>query len=60
MEELRVGHVTKCMSYYLSTPSIILTPDVMTLVGAAVIIASGLYTAHRERIVARQRLMRLG
>lgn len=37
-----------------------MTPDVMTLVGAAVIIASGLYTAHRERIVARQRLMRLG
>jgi drug/metabolite transporter (DMT)-like permease len=31
-------------------------PDFMTLVGAAVIIASGLYTAHREQIVARRRL----
>ncbi|HLZ67805.1 MAG TPA: DMT family transporter [Aliidongia sp.] len=33
-----------------------MVPDLMTLAGAAVIIASGLYTAHRERIVARQRL----
>ncbi|GGF23675.1 DMT transporter permease [Aliidongia dinghuensis] len=31
-------------------------PDSLTLVGASIIIASGLYTAHRERIVARQRL----
>ena len=28
-------------------------PDAWTLVGAAIIIASGLYTAHRERIHAR-------
>ena len=33
-----------------------MVPDAMTLIGAAVIIASGLYTAHRERIVARRRL----
>jgi drug/metabolite transporter (DMT)-like permease len=32
-----------------------MVPDLMTLAGATVIIASGLYTAHRERIVARQR-----
>jgi drug/metabolite transporter (DMT)-like permease len=30
-------------------------PDRWTLVGAAIIIASGLYTLHRERLVARQR-----
>jgi len=36
-----------------------MVPDLMTLAGAAVIIASGLYTAHRERIVARQRLTAL-
>lgn len=36
-----------------------MVPDLMTLAGAAVIIASGLYTAHRERIVARQRLLGL-
>jgi len=35
-------------------------PDGLTLVGAAIIIASGLYTAHRERIVARQRLRTTG
>ena len=29
-------------------------PDVWTLVGAVIIAASGLYTAHRERIRARQ------
>jgi len=34
-----------------------MVPDLMTLTGAAVIIASGLYTAHRERIVARRRMM---
>ena len=34
-------------------------PDLMTLAGAAVIIASGLYTAHRERTVARQRSIAL-
>jgi drug/metabolite transporter (DMT)-like permease len=34
-----------------------MVPDLMTLAGAAVIIASGLYTAHRERIVARRRLL---
>ena len=34
-----------------------MVPDLMTLTGAAVIIASGLYTAHRERIVARRRLL---
>ena len=34
-----------------------MVPDLMTLAGAAVIIASGLYTAHRERIVARRRMM---
>jgi drug/metabolite transporter (DMT)-like permease len=28
-------------------------PDKWTLVGAAIIIASGLYTAHRERVRAR-------
>jgi hypothetical protein len=28
-------------------------PDRWTLVGAAIIIASGLYTAHRERLRAR-------
>jgi drug/metabolite transporter (DMT)-like permease len=28
-------------------------PDEWTLVGAAIIIASGLYTAHRERVRAR-------
>jgi drug/metabolite transporter (DMT)-like permease len=33
-----------------------MTPDSLTLTGAAVIITSGLYTAHRERIVARERL----
>jgi drug/metabolite transporter (DMT)-like permease len=32
-----------------------MAPDGTTLVGAAVIIASGLYTAHRERIVAHRR-----
>jgi drug/metabolite transporter (DMT)-like permease len=31
-----------------------MAPDMMTLVGAAIIVASGLYTAHRERIVARR------
>ena len=36
-----------------------MVPDLLTLAGAAVIIASGLYTAHRERIVARQRLQSL-
>ncbi|MDB5361877.1 MAG: conserved rane protein of unknown function [Rhodospirillales bacterium] len=36
-----------------------MVPDLMTLAGAAVIIASGLYTVHRERIVARQQLMDL-
>lgn len=36
-----------------------MVPDLMTLAGAAVIIASGLYTAHRERIVARRRLAKL-
>ena len=30
-------------------------PDRWTLVGAAIIIASGLYTAHRERLRSRQR-----
>jgi drug/metabolite transporter (DMT)-like permease len=30
-------------------------PDRWTLVGAAVIVASGLYTAHRERVRARER-----
>ena len=30
-------------------------PDGMTLLGAAVIIASGLYTVHRERVRARER-----
>jgi drug/metabolite transporter (DMT)-like permease len=33
-----------------------MVPDALTLAGAAVIIGSGLYTAHRERIVARERL----
>jgi drug/metabolite transporter (DMT)-like permease len=32
-------------------------PDAPTWAGAAIIIASGLYTLHRERIVARQRTM---
>ncbi len=31
-------------------------PDRVTLLGAAVIILSGLYTAHRERVRARERL----
>jgi len=31
----------------------------LTIVSIAVIIASGLYTVHRERIVARQRSMGL-
>src|SRR5215469_8405807 len=30
-------------------------PDAMTWLGAAIIVASGLYTLHRERIVARER-----
>ncbi len=30
-------------------------PDQQTIVGASIIIASGLYTAHRERVRARQR-----
>jgi S-adenosylmethionine uptake transporter len=30
-------------------------PDRWTLVGALIIIATGLYTLHRERVVARQR-----
>ena len=30
-------------------------PDRWTLVGAAIIIASGLYTAHRERVRARDK-----
>ena len=29
-------------------------PDRWTLVGASIIIASGLYTAHRERVRARE------
>jgi len=33
-------------------------PDRATLLGAAVIILSGLYTAHRERVRARERLER--
>jgi drug/metabolite transporter (DMT)-like permease len=32
-------------------------PDAMTWLGAAIIVASGLYTLHRERIVARERRM---
>jgi len=31
-------------------------PDLWTLVGAAIIIGSGIYTAHRERAEARARL----
>ena len=31
-------------------------PDVWTLLGASVIVASGLYTAHREQVRARERL----
>ena len=30
-------------------------PDSWTLVGAAIIMASGIYTAHRERVVIRER-----
>ncbi len=33
-------------------------PDRATLLGAAVIVLSGLYTAHRERVRARERLQR--
>jgi drug/metabolite transporter (DMT)-like permease len=33
-------------------------PDGWTLVGAGVIAASGLYTAHRERVRARERSAR--
>ena len=29
-------------------------PDQWTLAGAAIIMASGLYTLHRERVIARQ------
>ncbi len=29
-------------------------PDRTTLLGAAIVIASGLYTAHRERVRARE------
>jgi hypothetical protein len=29
-------------------------PDAWTLFGAAIIVASGLYTAHRERVRARE------
>src|SRR5215217_2430952 len=31
-------------------------PDVWTLLGASAIVASGLYTAHREQVRARERL----
>jgi drug/metabolite transporter (DMT)-like permease len=48
---------------YVQLPWVVLTgylvfghlPDRWTLVGAAIIIASGLYTAHRERVRARAR-----
>jgi drug/metabolite transporter (DMT)-like permease len=33
-------------------------PDALTWIGAAVVIASGLYTLHRERIVHRERMTR--
>jgi drug/metabolite transporter (DMT)-like permease len=33
-------------------------PDGWTLLGASVIVASGLYTAHRERVRARQGAVR--
>jgi drug/metabolite transporter (DMT)-like permease len=33
-------------------------PDALTWIGAAVVIASGLYTLHRERIVHRERMAR--
>jgi len=31
-------------------------PDRWTLIGAAIIIGSGLYTAHRERVRSQQRV----
>lgn len=35
-------------------------PDAETFIGAAIIVASGLYTAHRERVVAREHPARPG